>query len=583
MFLEDFKLKCLQNYTNPVEKNYFDNFQRDKELKKQVLQKKDQELKNQDELQKQYNDNIKKEYRNQLNSQSNGYTQAIPGMYQDQQRIYGLGNSSPSYDKTRHNVGKMYIYNKIIIHDDLDNKFGQIKLKNNGSAQGHNGVKSVINWSNTDNFMRIKIGIGRPESRNAYEVANYVIQEMSQVIMPLPNPSGYIQNRREEQQQNIEIDMNRDFPYDQKPYFCFKTAGARSINKIWKQHLFQAAITFHAGMYAIGWPYGSNNHISQKQYKQTGEFAPDQKAFFIYGKRMADQASFSDHILNYPYDTLTNSIYAVPGTFEDWSYAASWEPKISKNTTLLAKCQGISAEELEINDVIARSLTYLIEVGEFDYDSKKEGTWEQIGYANKGIGHISRNIRLTLDFIKNLTPQHIIKKIEKTNIEFQINGCFNVEKTRVFFMRNSSVNMESENFENFEQLFKLGFQEDSSFENQDGVLKNENFYFKYEINEFTTQVVLVSKCDQDWKITVENSKPDGIGPQTHIIQRKINKKYYAENNGFQIRSKMWFANSFIINDEINIKKSIYGVFKYLRKRDQNFIKLGSIEIENRTL
>ena len=56
---------------------------------------------------------------------------------------------------------------------------------------------------------------------------------------------------------------------------------------------------------------------------------------------------------------MTDTIYAVPGTFEDWSYAASWEEDLT-HEDVLAECKGIDKSELEINENVARSITYLI-------------------------------------------------------------------------------------------------------------------------------------------------------------------------------------------------------------------------------
>ncbi|MTD39965.1 aminoacyl-tRNA hydrolase [Erwinia sp. CPCC 100877] len=50
----------------------------------------------------------------------------------------------------------------IVIYDDLDLEVGKIRLREKGSAGGHNGVKSLIAHLGTNMFPRIKIGIGRP-------------------------------------------------------------------------------------------------------------------------------------------------------------------------------------------------------------------------------------------------------------------------------------------------------------------------------------------------------------------------------------------------------------------------------------
>lgn len=50
----------------------------------------------------------------------------------------------------------------LVIHDDLDLELGRMRFKQNGSSGGHNGIKSIINNLGTNEFKRLKIGIGRP-------------------------------------------------------------------------------------------------------------------------------------------------------------------------------------------------------------------------------------------------------------------------------------------------------------------------------------------------------------------------------------------------------------------------------------
>lgn len=49
----------------------------------------------------------------------------------------------------------------IIVYDDMDILPGKIKLSKKGTSAGHNGIKNIIEYLNSDEFMRIKIGIGR--------------------------------------------------------------------------------------------------------------------------------------------------------------------------------------------------------------------------------------------------------------------------------------------------------------------------------------------------------------------------------------------------------------------------------------
>jgi PTH1 family peptidyl-tRNA hydrolase len=57
----------------------------------------------------------------------------------------------------------------VVIHDDIERKLGKINVKNGGSANGHNGVRSLINSLSTDSIKRIRIGIGKPEKEEVHQ------------------------------------------------------------------------------------------------------------------------------------------------------------------------------------------------------------------------------------------------------------------------------------------------------------------------------------------------------------------------------------------------------------------------------
>ncbi len=139
------------------------------------------------------------------------------------QLIVGLGNPEPKYDQTRHNIGfaavdelsrswqinlsgnrkfqgdygegvapvdsqkirllkpstymnlsgqaiqavtswyKLSPESVLVIYDDMDLPLGKTRLRLSGSAGGHNGMKSTISHLNTQNFPRLRIGIGKPK------------------------------------------------------------------------------------------------------------------------------------------------------------------------------------------------------------------------------------------------------------------------------------------------------------------------------------------------------------------------------------------------------------------------------------
>jgi PTH1 family peptidyl-tRNA hydrolase len=144
--------------------------------------------------------------------------------------IVGLGNPGKQYDQTRHNVGfgvidaladrlhlpldqakfkgiygkgivqgekvfllkpltymnlsgesifammdyfQMDIDDLVVIYDDLDLPVGRIRLRQKGSAGGHNGIKSTISHLGTQEFNRIRVGINRPS--NGMAITDYVL------------------------------------------------------------------------------------------------------------------------------------------------------------------------------------------------------------------------------------------------------------------------------------------------------------------------------------------------------------------------------------------------------------------------
>ncbi|MCX5724071.1 MAG: aminoacyl-tRNA hydrolase [Nitrospirae bacterium] len=74
----------------------------------------------------------------------------------------------------------------ILIHDDLDLDLGRLRIKQAGGHGGHNGIKSVIEAIGTPEFVRIKIGIGRPAPRQ--DSADYVLQAFTREELELLSP-----------------------------------------------------------------------------------------------------------------------------------------------------------------------------------------------------------------------------------------------------------------------------------------------------------------------------------------------------------------------------------------------------------
>jgi len=147
--------------------------------------------------------------------------------------VFGLGNPGKKYVHTRHNLGfnvldylaqifnKSFVYNNpqykltkityceqelllvkpwtfmnlsgtavsdvcnnynisgsdlLIVYDDLHLPFGTLRFRTKGSDGGHNGIKSIIDWLTTDQFSRLRIGIGDEEN---HDLVDFVLSDFN--------------------------------------------------------------------------------------------------------------------------------------------------------------------------------------------------------------------------------------------------------------------------------------------------------------------------------------------------------------------------------------------------------------------
>lgn len=77
------------------------------------------------------------------------------------------------------NYYKIPIENILVIYDDMDISLGKYKIKEKGSSGGQNGIKNIINLLHTENIKRIRIGIGKPKEKNSEIIKNYVLSNFS--------------------------------------------------------------------------------------------------------------------------------------------------------------------------------------------------------------------------------------------------------------------------------------------------------------------------------------------------------------------------------------------------------------------
>ncbi|MDT0166528.1 aminoacyl-tRNA hydrolase [Actinotalea sp. AC32] len=67
----------------------------------------------------------------------------------------------------------------VVVHDELDIPFAQVRLKSGGGEGGHNGLRSISSALGTKDYVRVRVGIGRPPGRT--DPADFVLKDFGTV------------------------------------------------------------------------------------------------------------------------------------------------------------------------------------------------------------------------------------------------------------------------------------------------------------------------------------------------------------------------------------------------------------------
>src|SRR5689334_12086475 len=70
---------------------------------------------------------------------------------------------------------KLDLDHVLVLHDEIDLPFGEIRVRTGGGLAGHNGLKSLRQGLGSPEFRRVRIGVGRPDTTDPDLVAAYVL------------------------------------------------------------------------------------------------------------------------------------------------------------------------------------------------------------------------------------------------------------------------------------------------------------------------------------------------------------------------------------------------------------------------
>lgn len=403
------------------------------------------------------------------------------------------------------------------------------------------------------------------------------------VIVPMTNALGYDRNERTED----GIDPNRDFPYDvTSPDMCMQTIAGRTVNELFRKHLFQMSLTFHAGTEVVGYEWGAFPYLPTN-------ISPDDVAQVEIGRAYSSFAGGFQGTNSYKTGTMNELVYAVKGGMEDWAYAASWD------TDKVTPCQpttygGYDKSKTLYNQSSLRAFNMLIETSNDKIPNNHFGSSHGIleqepSFENNG--HVARNIRLALSAIDlvqpyvsiwgaNMVPlqndvvpmmprpgricaESKIMKIpqnqKETNIGWTVGGGFNVDFTNLIFAKWEDVPLvmdcarqplQSElgvAFRTTETIsgptkWKANWQKNNS----NGVNEGEPMFFStIDTSMFQPgdriAVFAVARLDQGWNDVPDGAKPN-IAPQSHMVNARTNPAWRHESAGKIIQGRQdWYS------------------------------------------
>ncbi|GKY92532.1 hypothetical protein MPSEU_000223500 [Mayamaea pseudoterrestris] len=429
------------------------------------------------------------------------------------------------------------------------------------------------------------------------------------VFVPTANALGYFRKVREEG----NIDPNRDFPYDLRdPTLCMQTIAGRTLNEVFRSHMFQLSLTFHGGMEVIGYEWGAPSWTKPNMSPDDAAQSEIAAAYSRYGGGFAQSKP-------YEYGNMNDLVYPVRGGMEDFAYAGSWD------TDRMLQCEpttfgGYPKEKTVYGPSTLRVFNMLVESSNDKIPSQSTlGTSENLlrrsaSDGTKGNGYVSRNIRLSLlaaEFVEPYVAFTSVNELElsddvvplmrpegrscqitsavkvpfnsrKVVLNWHVGGALTIDETRLWYAKWDDVPLElldclsQPSFDDLQRYFREGklltdargttrFSKDGS--------AGQPFAGSIDISEGfgpndKLVVLAIARVDQNWGSQIEQANPS-LPPQSHIVNARTNSSWYHESAGKIIQGRLdWFSGPLTV---------MLGEFEDLQA-DQT---VDTIEISNR--
>ncbi|ETV70241.1 hypothetical protein, variant 1 [Aphanomyces astaci] len=406
-------------------------------------------------------------------------------------------------------------------------------------------------------------------------------------MMPMTNAHGYFHNKREEG----KIDPNRDYNYKTDGN-CMQAMTSRAVNELWRDHLFQLAVTFHGGMRCVTYEWGAPNHMQVGAPQVRSERSPDDTSQVQLGSALSTFAGKFADGSNYPTGTMNDVVYGVYGGMEDWAYAASWENSFgSDSDSIFTPCTPTQygpypAHKTTYNNKTHRAFNILVETSDLKRPAQTALGLRSSLYdvdlqalADDPVGHVPQNVRLALLLIDMVQPyvvllphddsvvvvndpltgcpassaRHVIDCDDQhsctvTNttthvrVRWEVLGSFTVDET---FVQVSPAR-------SFQSVL------DATLEMQRGWTRRQHdvaptlFAACVPISSTHASLFIrvVAKVDQNWASQQAPASP-AVPPQSHLVNARTNAQYNMDWNGHRIQGTLYFYSPVITVSRLN--------------------------------
>jgi len=411
------------------------------------------------------------------------------------------------------------------------------------------------------------------------------------VMVPTVNSLGYFRKTKKED----GIDPASDFPFDvQDATDCMKSVAARTINELFRSHLFQIAISFYSGNMAITRSWGSPTYLENSP--------PDDIVFDMISEGFSKVGGvFKWNKDPYPVGMINEELGPRRGRFEDWAYAGSWTTQNKDHQCKPYTYGGYDESSTSYTDSMLRVSAFKIHTSRTKSPPNNHFGDTKNLFDSKNLddnGHVNRNLRLLLMAIDIVEPYLTITKIngielqddfvplsprstrsciktkavsipsksEIFTIQWIVGGGFQVETTSIMYAKWDDL---PDEFDGISQPSKELLQkiyddidgDEGTFIKESPGGKGKSIWYSETLSDdkivgptFSTSfdsqdfeegdkiaVFAVAQLDKNWLDKPSDVKPD-FSPQTHLANARTNPDWYYENAEHVIQGRtLWFS------------------------------------------